>query len=388
MVNLICRFKEWVDQVDKSQREELISAYLDGELNTEETDRAERWIADDPQAKKLFEELKVIRDAIHQLPRYQLKSDLTSGVLDQIIDQPVVSESQRPEVMSSAAYLDSSQNFEMASIQLNDFDADSKRVTQTPATASTAIETARSGQRRIVLWPALAIAVAVLLMIFSRSDRLQKDRAISRLNSAANMEGSPTPPESAELLEKNLLELKEKATANQMATSDQSQSVQNALSVGEISSKKKTTSRALSEPDRTESMRLSMRRLSRPDNTKSISTTYVFRVAPMLDLQGRLNDLTTKESQIRLVELGIRKKGEVSHHVFQLSGDLKSTKRVTQALKEMKGFTLESQKNYSPADPAEESSTRQRSATKLNKKDASQPTSSDTIRIIFIVPSS
>ena len=41
------------------KREELISAYLDGELDATEAARAEQWIAEDPQAKKLFEDLKM-----------------------------------------------------------------------------------------------------------------------------------------------------------------------------------------------------------------------------------------------------------------------------------------------------------------------------------------
>ena len=76
--------------MDEIKREELISAYLDGELDPSEAEHTKKWIAEDPRAKKLFEELKILQDAIHELPKHHLESDLTQPVLDHIVDQPVM----------------------------------------------------------------------------------------------------------------------------------------------------------------------------------------------------------------------------------------------------------------------------------------------------------
>ena len=43
--------------MENIKREELISAYLDGELDAIEAARTEQWIAEDPRAKKLFNDV-------------------------------------------------------------------------------------------------------------------------------------------------------------------------------------------------------------------------------------------------------------------------------------------------------------------------------------------
>ena len=48
--------------------DELLSAYLDGELSAEERARVEAHLAADPQARKLFDELRGVSLAMRELP--------------------------------------------------------------------------------------------------------------------------------------------------------------------------------------------------------------------------------------------------------------------------------------------------------------------------------
>ena len=61
--------------------DELISAYLDGELSPEEKARVEDLLIDSPEHRRLFEELKALRTTLHSLPSYQLGGDFAKRVL-------------------------------------------------------------------------------------------------------------------------------------------------------------------------------------------------------------------------------------------------------------------------------------------------------------------
>lgn len=61
--------------------DELLSAYLDGELTADEQARAERLIAADDQARRLFDELRGMRSCLQGLPRQELPDDFAARVL-------------------------------------------------------------------------------------------------------------------------------------------------------------------------------------------------------------------------------------------------------------------------------------------------------------------
>jgi negative regulator of sigma E activity len=61
--------------------DELLSAYLDGELTADEQARAERLLADDAQARRTFEELRGLRSSLQDLPRKGLPDDFAERVL-------------------------------------------------------------------------------------------------------------------------------------------------------------------------------------------------------------------------------------------------------------------------------------------------------------------
>jgi len=60
---------------------EILSAYLDGELNAAEQAEAERLLAADPAARKLLEELRALSASLRSLPRREVGEDLSRHVL-------------------------------------------------------------------------------------------------------------------------------------------------------------------------------------------------------------------------------------------------------------------------------------------------------------------
>ncbi len=60
---------------------ELLSAYVDGELTPQQQAQVERLLADDFAARQLVDELRAISGAVQSLPRYQLGEDLRDWVL-------------------------------------------------------------------------------------------------------------------------------------------------------------------------------------------------------------------------------------------------------------------------------------------------------------------
>jgi hypothetical protein len=62
-------------------REELISAYVDGELSAEERTRVEQWLAESAELRQLADELRALRSSMQALPRHQLDQDLGPAVL-------------------------------------------------------------------------------------------------------------------------------------------------------------------------------------------------------------------------------------------------------------------------------------------------------------------
>lgn len=61
-------------------REELISAYLDGELSAEEQAHVERLLAESPELRRWCDELKGMRTRLQALPRRQLGTDFAAAI--------------------------------------------------------------------------------------------------------------------------------------------------------------------------------------------------------------------------------------------------------------------------------------------------------------------
>ncbi|MEA1949967.1 MAG: hypothetical protein U9N87_01165, partial [Planctomycetota bacterium] len=65
----------------KLPQEELISAYLDGELTAEQKARAEKLLAEDPSARATLEDLREVSSAVRDLPAFTLDENLAADVL-------------------------------------------------------------------------------------------------------------------------------------------------------------------------------------------------------------------------------------------------------------------------------------------------------------------
>jgi negative regulator of sigma E activity len=61
--------------------DEILSEYLDGELTPPRRAEVEKWLASDPAARQLLDELRAIGDALRTLPRRKVGEDLSHRVL-------------------------------------------------------------------------------------------------------------------------------------------------------------------------------------------------------------------------------------------------------------------------------------------------------------------
>jgi anti-sigma factor RsiW len=76
--------------------DELLSAYVDGELDEDQRAQVEERLRDDPRGKQLVDELRDLSATLQALPREQVGSDLRAGVMQQI-EAKVISPSSRED---------------------------------------------------------------------------------------------------------------------------------------------------------------------------------------------------------------------------------------------------------------------------------------------------
>ena len=122
-------------------REELISAYLDGELSDDERAQVEKWLAESAPLRQFRDELRALRSSMQSLKRHELDHDISGAVLRRA----------EQSVLRSA---------------------DPKPVTGTirPARTTTSWWNRGAGWRRVV-WPAIAVAAALVILVYDASRR-------------------------------------------------------------------------------------------------------------------------------------------------------------------------------------------------------------------------
>jgi hypothetical protein len=130
--------------------EELLSAYVDGELTAAERALVEERLRSDPTAAALVEELRTLSSAIKSLPRETLGRDLRAGVLAEVAQARADLDLHGPAAQSHAITLP-----------------------LTPVDRWTGI-------RRGLVWSALAIAATVLIAIFQPAELSQDERDLAR----------------------------------------------------------------------------------------------------------------------------------------------------------------------------------------------------------------
>ena len=152
--------------------DELLSAYVDGELTAAERALVEERLRSDPTAAALVDELRSLSSAIKSLPRETLGRDLRAGVLAEVEQARADLDSHGPAAQSHSSTLP-----------------------LTPVDRW-------AGIRRGLVWSALAIAATVLIAVFQPAELAQKDRDLARAEkrAAAKMQ----PEAEVETLERRL----------------------------------------------------------------------------------------------------------------------------------------------------------------------------------------
>ncbi len=155
--------------------EELLSAYLDGELAGDARAHVERRLEIDDTFRQCFDDFRSLRDAIQDLPRVSLSDDFRSHVLERI-------QSKKLTRMAEAPSLDSASTFD--NIPSPD---SADRAGSNPSSP----RDDRSTKKRLVR---IVVALAASILMLLAYPRLQSDpiRTISKAPAAAG--GLPTPP--------------------------------------------------------------------------------------------------------------------------------------------------------------------------------------------------
>ena len=367
------------------KREELISAYLDGELDATEAARAEQWIAEDPQAKKLFEDLKLMQDAIHQLPSHPLESDLTRGVLDQITDQSLVSESEYSSAFIAASYSEDSPIVEeptrrerVLAKYTSEYHQDSEE--KVPST-----ESPQRDRRRIYLWPAIAVAASVLLMIFSRSEQREQDGLVVQRDASVRLKKLPSQQGSIKSMEINAFELPVESRL------DKGQ-IPNNRPAGESKARARENYQSMKKAAAPRAAVQDIARDEPQDKDLNSLPVYTFGVAPSLDLTRQLEDLMKDVQQIGLIKLGVRENSESTHHIFELSGDAEAIEKAMNSLKNTEGISLANREFVTPKETEKEQSTTRQLLREqpdlFSTEGVDIQTAPGPIRLIFVEPSS
>ncbi|MEX0866671.1 MAG: zf-HC2 domain-containing protein, partial [Pirellulales bacterium] len=156
------------------RNEELLSAYLDGELSGEEQARVEQLLAENGSFRSLHDDLRALRIDVESLPRYAAPEGFA---------QQVLAEARRQAAKATAVGPAPEQNGKV----------------DLPEQGSIAM----SGRSRWV-WPLIAAAAALLILLFNPSDEdevarhdappdaAQRRQTDERARSAPSMEAAPS----------------------------------------------------------------------------------------------------------------------------------------------------------------------------------------------------
>lgn len=135
--------------------DELLSAYVDGELTAAERARVEERLRSDPLAAQLVEELRSLSSEIQRLPREPLGRDLRDNILAEI-DQA------RADLAAHG-----------------------------PATLSELPIDRRAGLRRGLVWSAMAIAATIVVAIFQPPEEKQAGENVARAKKVVPAAAAP-----------------------------------------------------------------------------------------------------------------------------------------------------------------------------------------------------
>jgi predicted HTH domain antitoxin len=133
--------------MDPLFQEERISAYLDGQLPSDERVKFEEELAHNSELRQVVEELRQLHDSLQELPRHHLNDDFATQVLRRA-ERAMLS---NPQAVANERGADG-------------VAAEGSQIVQ--AASNTTISNARRS-RRPWIWAAIAVAAAVALMVFN-----------------------------------------------------------------------------------------------------------------------------------------------------------------------------------------------------------------------------
>lgn len=157
--------------------DELISAYLDGELAGAERAAVEERLATNADFRQAVEELRALRSHFELLPQYQLESSFAEKVIRRSEREVLIGGAPLPQDRHAPAL-----------------------ASQVEASASSAADASpdRSGSLRPFVWAFLAVAAGLLIMVLNRAPDIRLD-PIARGPDAPALEGSKSERRGGEL---------------------------------------------------------------------------------------------------------------------------------------------------------------------------------------------
>jgi len=81
--------------MNEMSHDELLSAYLDGELTADQQAQVERRLASDPRARQLIDDLRALRATLQDLPEQMIEEDLAPIVL-RVAERRMLTEPTEP----------------------------------------------------------------------------------------------------------------------------------------------------------------------------------------------------------------------------------------------------------------------------------------------------
>ena len=173
--------------------DELLSAYLDGELSTDERASVEAWLAADPAAQQLLHELRSVSQSVQALPTETPGRDLSEEIIRRA--REVRSAQSGPVVRGSSDPAQASDRRSPGSAERETFGPVSGEVGRPAPNSQRSGDTVPKfrlfSSKRAWIWASMALAAGLLLMIVQSGDE-----PANKLPSMAarNKEGPQTLP--------------------------------------------------------------------------------------------------------------------------------------------------------------------------------------------------
>jgi anti-sigma factor RsiW len=172
--------------------DELLSAYLDGELTADESARVERLLVERPESRQLLEELRLVRESLQALPRGRLGDDFSQHVLRQaereLLRGPKLGETPTPGDLSGSPIGASHRHMGGPTPErgtAHGADDPGKPPQGPDLTLASSADSPPHGfdwqrLRRPVAWASVALAAGLLIMFLSPNQNGRVERQVAK----------------------------------------------------------------------------------------------------------------------------------------------------------------------------------------------------------------